>query len=588
MAASNLGPAAVTTTSKYTAPNPTEKGTDWLLWGGLAAGALLLMRGTSTTSGVATTSGLATTSGSVSPTLSPPGTPLALEQVGGTATSVTVECAMESNATVYSWYSYNTNMLLATSPTNVAVIDGLQTNTGYEVYVVAGNAAGSSPPSQPLLVTTGAGSPIVIYDQNGGGSTTTTAPTLSVDVAVSPQSATLGQTVTVSATLINGPASTAPTVLSGTSTGPVAWAVTIEGPTGTTTKTGAGYSVASLTFIPGASGTYTVTVQATYTGQQASGQAAVTVAAATSGGGGSGGSSPPPSSTPLSVSVSASPSVFVEPGSTTITATLNGGPSGTPAAINGRTAGPVAWTFTLVGGNAIRTGRGSGASGASWSPAINQYGTYTVTATATYAGQTVSAQTNFTAEQPSQATGSVTPSTTKPAAVTLAGPSTATVGQTVTIAVQGASGLVYQFWYRDPFGTGTPATGVGWHSSGGYSAATSFSFPVNHAGGYEAVAYARAATAPTAETIAQRVAYETQSNAVVITVSGSGTTSAAVATTTTSRGTTAPAVSLPAGPYHLMSTGQLVFSLPATYTGQVEAADGQGFYVLRGKFQRLG
>lgn len=588
LAGSNLGPAEVSTTSKYHGPNPSEKGTDWLLWGALAAGGFLLFGG-STSSATATTSGAATVSGSStgSPALATPGAPIELQQVGGTATSVTVECAMEATATLYSWYSYGSSNLLATSPTNVAVIDGLQTNTGYYVYVVASNASGSSAPSQPLLVTTGAGSPIFIYNENAPptstGSATTSAPTLAVSVATSASTATVGASVTATATLSGGPSNTSPTVLGGQTAGPVSWAVTIAGPTGTATGSGAGYSVATDTFTLDASGSYTVTAVAAYAGATATGAATVTAEPQqTSGGGGGGGGA---GQSPLSLSVSASPGVFVEPGTVSIAATLDGGPSGPTAAIDGGSSGPVSWAITLAGGNIVRTGRGSGYSAAAWTPTIDQYGTYTVTATASYGGQTVSASTNFTAEQPSQATGNVSSAAGKPTSVTLSGPTAATVGQTVTVTASaaGATNPVYQFWYRQPFGTGGPGTGLGWHQSGGYGGA-SFSFTPTQPGGYEVVAYARSGSAPANETEAERIANETQSNVLAVVVTGSGSTTAATSASG-QQPVRSPYIGggQPSGVYSI--GGHIVSSIPATYTGNVlDVSTGTTFYVLRGKF----
>lgn len=129
-----------------------------------------------TTRTAATTTSTATgTASQTSPSLGIPGTPSILTQVGGTATSVIVTSNQVSGATQYNAYEYGTNLLLATSPSNVLVITGLQTNSGYEIYIRAQNALGElSAPSQPLLVKTGAGSPVV-YINEGAPTTTTTS-----------------------------------------------------------------------------------------------------------------------------------------------------------------------------------------------------------------------------------------------------------------------------------------------------------------------------------------------------------------------------------------------------------------------------
>ena len=589
LAGSNLGPAEVSTTSKYHGPNPADKGPDLLLWGALGVAAYLLLGG-STSSATATTSGVSTVSGSStgSPALATPGTPIELQQVGGTATSVTVECAMEATATLYSWYSYGSSNLLATSPTNVAVIDGLQTNTGYYVYVVASNASGSSAPSQPLLVTTGAGSPVIIYNQGGSTSsaptsgTTSGAPALAVSVAASATTVTVGASVTATATLSGGPSNTSPTVIGGQSAGPVAWTLEMTGPTGTTSGHGLGYSVATDAFTLDATGDYTITAVAAYSGATATGSVTVVAQARqSSGGGGSGGGgggggqqSPPPSTTP-SVSLSGPTSAAVGT-DVTFQATASGfqnplyqfwyhPPGGVSSAVDATASN--GW---------VQSGYYSSADTMSF--AITTAGTYHVVAFAMEAG---TAETHANeVESNVVALATVSGGTQTNAAggsVTLSGPGSAVVGQSVGYTAQatGITDPVYQFWYKPPAGAWV---GGGYGGSG-------FSVTPTTPGGYEVVAYARSASAPIHETAGQRPTYEAESNVLTTVVTGSATSPAAA---TASAGGTASSPYVgggqPSGVYSI--NGHVVSSIPATYTGNVlDVSTGTTFYVLRGKFQ---
>jgi hypothetical protein len=88
------------------------------------------------------------------------GTPTNLRVLGATAHSVIVATDPVVGALYYEWHDLANGELLARSPTPVAVIQGLQENTTYDVYVVAVGAQGArSQPSQPLLIRTTQGRP---------------------------------------------------------------------------------------------------------------------------------------------------------------------------------------------------------------------------------------------------------------------------------------------------------------------------------------------------------------------------------------------------------------------------------------------
>lgn len=222
--ATNLIPSEQTVTTKYRPPQETPvapgPGTNSLLWiGGLAAAAYFFLgrTATATPTTTPTTVVVPPVSGGTSPPLGIPGAPEELQQIGGTAHSVIVECSPVQGAVQYNWYEYGTNLLLASSPTNIAVIQGLQSNTTYEVYCEAVNIAGEvSPPSPNLLIMTGAGSPEIFYNvyttvatpttpstptTPTPPSTSSTTPSLKPSQVVlsGPTSATVGQVVTVQA-----------------------------------------------------------------------------------------------------------------------------------------------------------------------------------------------------------------------------------------------------------------------------------------------------------------------------------------------------------------------------------------------------
>ncbi len=89
------------------------------------------------------------------PPIAAPGTPVSLTQTGATTDSVTLTWSPVAGAVAYGVYDYSTQVQLANTSTNTAVISGLQANTHYEVFVVAIGATGlTSAASQSTLVTT--------------------------------------------------------------------------------------------------------------------------------------------------------------------------------------------------------------------------------------------------------------------------------------------------------------------------------------------------------------------------------------------------------------------------------------------------
>jgi len=88
------------------------------------------------------------------------GTPDNLRVLGATASSVIVAVSPVLGARYYEWHDLANNEVLARSSTEVAVIDGLQENTDYDVYVVViGSFGAQSQPSSPLLIKTTTGAP---------------------------------------------------------------------------------------------------------------------------------------------------------------------------------------------------------------------------------------------------------------------------------------------------------------------------------------------------------------------------------------------------------------------------------------------
>ena len=97
--------------------------------------------------------------------------------------------------------------------------------------------------------------------------------------------------------------------------------------------------------------------------------------------------------------------------------------------------------------------------------------------------------------------------------VHLSAPSSASVGQAVTLSAS-ASGIpspVYQFWYETPNGS--------WAGGGAYSGSSTYNLAVNQSGTWHVLVYARPVTAPQNEDAKQRAEYEVQSNVHTINVS---------------------------------------------------------------------
>jgi hypothetical protein len=237
----------------------------------------------------------------MSPPLSPPGAPTDLRELGATAHSVLVAASPVTGAIEYVWREYGTDLVLTRSPTNVAVIDGLQSNSTYEVYVQAVGYGGVvGPPSVPLLISTTAGGPSVYVTQpqtvrvvlqllttpglttgstgstgtaSGGGTPTTptTPQTPPGPVTVSAPAAPVpvGQSAALTATLANAPSDQT-----------IQWTWQVTGPTGSLPGgVTTGGATTQFSFPVNAPGTYTVTATAIVNGQTISGTATVTGAA---------------------------------------------------------------------------------------------------------------------------------------------------------------------------------------------------------------------------------------------------------------------------------------------------------------------
>jgi len=294
-----------TTTTKYRPPQPgllsnVHLSTDAAVIGILAGLAYLFtLRRPVTTAPAATgtaptsAASIAATTGVTSPPPSPPGAPAELYELGATAHSVLVACSPVTGAVAYEWREYGTDLILARSPTNVALIEGLQANTMYQVYCVAiGYDGQPGPPSAPLLVSTTPSGPVVYVGQpqqvqvvlqmlttpgaapNAGQTaqaSATTAPTPLGPVTVTvPATTPVGVPVTVSATVANVPASDT-----------VTWTGSVTGQDGTVVGTASGSGPSfSFSVTPLTAQTYTVTVTASAAGQQATGQATFVAAPA--------------------------------------------------------------------------------------------------------------------------------------------------------------------------------------------------------------------------------------------------------------------------------------------------------------------
>jgi len=166
-------PAAVITAATQAGLyHPPAKSNNNLLWLLAAAGAYFLY--TRGGGGVLTlaqpvgrSGGGGSVGGNVGVVPNPPsyptelGTPSDLRVLGETAHSVIVATSPVLGATYYQWHDLTNNEVLARSNTEVAVIQGLQENTDYDVYVVAvGSFGAHSQPSAPLLIKTTTGAPI--------------------------------------------------------------------------------------------------------------------------------------------------------------------------------------------------------------------------------------------------------------------------------------------------------------------------------------------------------------------------------------------------------------------------------------------
>lgn len=299
MARAEPYPSSQTTKSEtktsFRAPPPPPVGKDIGVAAGIAGiiGTIYFIS-RSRTAAAATPSASASSSGTsasnatasnTSPALGVPGAPSILTQVGATATSAILTTNQVSGATQYNAYEQNTNLLLAESPTNIIDIQGLQTNSGYEVYVRAQNSAGQlSPPSQPLLISTGAGSPTVIINQ-GGGSTAPAPTSFPVSVSVSAPRPMAGTTETATA-VATGLAA----YLAGVSGTPpaVQWQWLVKTPSGSVavnqTVAGGTSGTSALNFVVSSVGGWVVQASVLVGGAAAgTGTAAIAVAANTLG-----------------------------------------------------------------------------------------------------------------------------------------------------------------------------------------------------------------------------------------------------------------------------------------------------------------
>ena len=288
-----------TTTTKYRPPQPgllsnVHLSSDAAVIGILAGLAYLFTLRSSTPSGTAVSpappapSGVATPTGVTSPPSGPPGAPAELYELGATDHSVLVSCSPVTGAVEYDWYEYGTNAILARSPTNVALIQGLQSNTMYQVYCVAvGYDGQAGPPSAPLLISTTAGGPsvyvtppqqvnIVLQMLTTPGAapgsstppptsaTTETPPTLTVQLAPYSLVQVVGQTALIRATVTGVPSGSV-----------VTWSWSVSTPYGPiATQPVTTSSTTSQVSVPLAQpGTYRLTVTASAAGASASASA---------------------------------------------------------------------------------------------------------------------------------------------------------------------------------------------------------------------------------------------------------------------------------------------------------------------------
>lgn len=176
--APGLRPESAQTTIKYGPPpapaGPTLRtGAEWVLIGvlGMVTYAVLTHHVPSL---APTTGATPTNPNAVEPVpgltpsgLAPPGTPTELRELGATAHSVIVDCSPVVGATGYRWYLAGTRLPLAFSPTNTAVIEGLQANTAYDVVCAAVAPDGTEGGvSGPLLIRTTTARPQIYVPPN--------------------------------------------------------------------------------------------------------------------------------------------------------------------------------------------------------------------------------------------------------------------------------------------------------------------------------------------------------------------------------------------------------------------------------------
>jgi len=127
-----------------------------------------------------------------------PEPPMNLRMLGATAHSAIVGWDAVLGAASYEVREYPSGLLLTTSPTNMAVIEGLQANTDYEVYVVAVGYDGTpSPPSVPLLIRTTTEGPSATVTEITGAplpQQPVTAPSLPAATAIGTPGAPFAET----------------------------------------------------------------------------------------------------------------------------------------------------------------------------------------------------------------------------------------------------------------------------------------------------------------------------------------------------------------------------------------------------------
>ncbi|MCL5971773.1 MAG: hypothetical protein M1499_04330, partial [Firmicutes bacterium] len=105
-----------------------------------------------------------------------------------------------------------------------------------------------------------------------------------------------------------------------------------------------------------------------------------------------------------------------------------------------------------------------------------------------------------------------TTTSSAPGWVSLSTPNEVALGSPIVLTAD-AAGItqpVYQFWFWSPEG--------GWESSGHYSSSSTYTIAGSVLGQWDAVVYARPASAPSNETTSQRAEYEVTSPMTTVTV----------------------------------------------------------------------